>query len=144
MRGGGLGRKVGGGRKEREMGRFAKKTFISHCHVCVFFFMCVCSGEDYTQYSLHNVHQQYDWVMSLAKHPRLLQIVMACLGPDVLLLDSRFICKYPVGNRAERDEEEEQEVIVEAKEEKTGLPYVAWHQDMRFVYATITTVFTNV
>ncbi|XP_062322456.1 L-threonyl-[L-threonyl-carrier protein] 4-chlorinase [Osmerus eperlanus] len=89
-------------------------------------------GEDYTQYSLHNVHQQYDWVMSLAKHPRLLQIVMACLGPDVLLLDSRFICKYPVGNQAESDVGEEQEVRVEAKEEKTGLPYVAWHQDMRY------------
>ena len=108
------------------------------------FDVCVCSGEDYTQYSLHNVHQQYDWVMSLAKHPRLLQIVMACLGPDVLLLDSRFICKYPVGNQAESDVGEEQEVRVEAKEEKTGLPYVAWHQDMRFVNATIMTVFTNV
>uniref|UniRef100_A0A674CZP3 Zgc:174917 n=1 Tax=Salmo trutta TaxID=8032 RepID=A0A674CZP3_SALTR len=52
-------------------------------------------GEEYTQYSLHNVHLQYPWVMSLAKHPHILQVVQSILGSDVILLDSRFICKYP-------------------------------------------------
>nr|XP_046180981.1 phytanoyl-CoA dioxygenase domain-containing protein 1-like [Oncorhynchus gorbuscha] len=52
-------------------------------------------GEEYTQYSLHNVHLQYPWVMGLAKHPHILQVVQSILGSDVILLDSRFICKYP-------------------------------------------------
>lgn len=90
-------------------------------------------GKDYTQYSLHDVHLQYDWVMRLAKHPRLLQVINACLGPDVLLLDSSFICKYPISKQAGGDiiplVGEEQEV--KTKEKETGLPYVAWHQDMR-------------
>uniref|UniRef100_I3KN28 Zgc:174917 n=1 Tax=Oreochromis niloticus TaxID=8128 RepID=I3KN28_ORENI len=62
-------------------------------------------GTKYTQYSLHNVHLQYPWVMNLTKHPRILQVITAVLGPDVILLDSRFIYE---------------------------LPYVAWHQDMRY------------
>uniref|UniRef100_A0A3B3YEY3 Uncharacterized protein n=1 Tax=Poecilia mexicana TaxID=48701 RepID=A0A3B3YEY3_9TELE len=68
-------------------------------------------GTAYTQYSLHNVHLQYPWVMSLTKHPRILRVIQAILGPDVILLDSRFICKYPTIK---------------------PLPYVAWHQDMRY------------
>uniref|UniRef100_A0A3B1INE5 Zgc:174917 n=1 Tax=Astyanax mexicanus TaxID=7994 RepID=A0A3B1INE5_ASTMX len=72
-------------------------------------------GEDYTAYSLHNVHMEYDWVMALAKHPKVLESITAVLGPDVLMLDSRFICKYP-----------------ETDESDPGLPYVAWHQDMKY------------
>ncbi|XP_068182403.1 probable alpha-ketoglutarate-dependent hypophosphite dioxygenase [Antennarius striatus] len=76
-------------------------------------------GKDYTQYSLHNVHLLYSWVKDLTTHPQILQVVKTILGPDVILLDSRFICKYPTlkpnGNTGE-----------------TGLPYVAWHQDMRY------------
>ncbi|XP_023152626.2 L-proline trans-4-hydroxylase [Amphiprion ocellaris] len=78
-------------------------------------------GEDYTQYSLHNVHLQYPWVMGLSKHPRILEVVKAVLGPDVILLDSRFICKYPTLKAANIQEREE-----------SKLPYVAWHQDMRY------------
>lgn len=74
-------------------------------------------GIEYTQYSLHNVHLQYPWVMALTKHPRILQVVKAVLGPDVILLDSRFICKYPALNSHKADDD---------------LPYVAWHQDMRY------------
>ncbi|KAM9835367.1 putative alpha-ketoglutarate-dependent hypophosphite dioxygenase isoform 1-T2 [Syngnathus typhle] len=74
-------------------------------------------GEDYTQYSLHNVHLEYLWVMGLSKHPRILQVLQAILGPHVILLDSRFICKYPVPAGRTRGDE---------------LPYVAWHQDMRY------------
>ncbi|XP_074529747.1 putative alpha-ketoglutarate-dependent hypophosphite dioxygenase [Halichoeres trimaculatus] len=79
-------------------------------------------GKEYTQYSLHNVHLQYPWVRNLTRHPQLLQVVKAVLGPDVLLLDSRFICKYPVLKPDAQEGEDEQ----------TELPYVAWHQDMRY------------
>ncbi|KAM7389606.1 hypothetical protein PAMP_023571 [Pampus punctatissimus] len=87
-------------------------------------------GEEYTQYSLHNVHLQYPWVMSLTKHPRVLQVVTSVLGPDVILLDSRFICKYPTLTSSDTRENEEGETKPAAGE--NGLPYVAWHQDMRY------------
>ncbi|XP_056151248.1 L-proline trans-4-hydroxylase [Lampris incognitus] len=66
-------------------------------------------SEEYTKYHLHNVHLECEWVMSLAKHPRLLQAVTAILGPDVIL-------------------------AVKANEnpQENELPYVAWHQDMRY------------
>ncbi|KAL2077576.1 hypothetical protein ACEWY4_027080 [Coilia grayii] len=96
-------------------------------------------GTDYTKYSLHNVHLQYDWVMGLVKHPRVLEVVRAILGPDVLLLDSRFICKYPVsrGNGGADvipydNKPAGQEFAREEGIEKAGLPFVAWHQDMRY------------
>ncbi|XP_033949375.1 probable alpha-ketoglutarate-dependent hypophosphite dioxygenase [Pseudochaenichthys georgianus] len=80
-------------------------------------------GEEYTQYSLHNVHLQYPWVRDLTQHPQIIQVVKAILGPDVILLDSRFICKYPT-------------LKPDAQENEGGrndeLPYVAWHQDMRY------------
>lgn len=91
--------------------------------------LCVSPGKEYTQYSLHNVHLQYPWVMSLTKHPHLLQVVTAVLGPDVILLDSRFICKYPTLTSSDIQENEEEEPKPKAGE--NGLPYVAWHQDMR-------------
>uniref|UniRef100_UPI0025AEA3E7 L-threonyl-[L-threonyl-carrier protein] 4-chlorinase n=1 Tax=Doryrhamphus excisus TaxID=161450 RepID=UPI0025AEA3E7 len=78
-------------------------------------------GENYTAYSLHNIHRQYPWVMDLTKHPRILQVVQAIVGPDVILLDSRFICKYPTPERSSTHGHEDEE-----------LPYVAWHQDMRY------------
>ncbi|XP_070769922.1 L-proline trans-4-hydroxylase [Enoplosus armatus] len=85
-------------------------------------------GEDYTQYSLHNVHRQYPWVRGLTKHPQILQVVKAILGPDVILLDSRFICKYPT-LKPNVQESEEGETKPDGN---AGLPYVAWHQDMRY------------
>lgn len=85
-------------------------------------------GKEYTQYSLHNVHLQYPWVMGLAKHPRVLQVIEAILGPDVILLDSRFICKYPVLDPDILKEE----VKRDGDLQEGGLPYVAWHQDMRY------------
>ncbi|XP_071313955.1 L-threonyl-[L-threonyl-carrier protein] 4-chlorinase-like [Trachinotus anak] len=88
-------------------------------------------GEEYTQYSLHNVHLQYPWVMGLTKHPRILQVIKAILGPDVILLDSRFICKYPALNPA-NIQENEGETKPDGSIGENGLPYVAWHQDMRY------------
>uniref|UniRef100_A0A8C7RYZ1 Zgc:174917 n=1 Tax=Oncorhynchus mykiss TaxID=8022 RepID=A0A8C7RYZ1_ONCMY len=101
-------------------------------------------GKEYTQYSLHNVHLQYPWVMGLAKHPHILQVVQSILGSDVILLDSRFICKYPTtptphptatqaGNDAiTLTSEEEVRSSEKDQQSETGLPFVAWHQDMRY------------
>lgn len=80
--------------------------------------VCVFPGKEYTQYSCHNVHLQYPWVMELTIHPQILRVVTAILGPDVILLDSRFICKYPA-------------ISPDGTSGKDGLPYVPWHQDMR-------------
>ncbi|KAM4655757.1 L-threonyl-[L-threonyl-carrier protein] 4-chlorinase-like [Discoglossus pictus] len=74
-------------------------------------------GKEYTQYSLHNVHMQYEWVMNLAVHPNLLNAITAVLGPNVILLDSRFICKYPSTDVPHKD---------------NTVPYVAWHQDIKY------------
>ncbi|XP_054593676.2 L-threonyl-[L-threonyl-carrier protein] 4-chlorinase-like [Nothobranchius furzeri] len=86
-------------------------------------------GKEYTQYSLHNVHLQYPWVMSLTKHPRILQVIQDVLGLDVLLLDSRFICKYPILKPANILENEGSPTKSDGE---NGLPYVAWQQDMRY------------
>ncbi|KAM4696689.1 putative alpha-ketoglutarate-dependent hypophosphite dioxygenase [Rhinophrynus dorsalis] len=74
-------------------------------------------GKEYTQYSLHNIHMEYEWVMNLASHPKLLQVITAVLGPNVILLDSRFICKYP---------------STEVPHKDNTAPYVAWHQDIKY------------
>ncbi|KAM4555230.1 L-threonyl-[L-threonyl-carrier protein] 4-chlorinase-like isoform 1-T2 [Odontesthes bonariensis] len=89
-------------------------------------------GVEYTQYSLHNVHLQYPWAMNLTKHPRILQVIQAILGPDVILLDSRFICKYPTLKPGHTQENEENRTKPDGSDGENGLPYVAWHQDMRY------------
>ncbi|XP_051505426.1 L-threonyl-[L-threonyl-carrier protein] 4-chlorinase-like [Myxocyprinus asiaticus] len=100
-------------------------------------------GEEYTSYSLHNVHMEYDWVMGLAKHPRLLELVTAVLGPDVILLDSRFICKYPVQPAKKQENNDiilssqlsdtcEKEKESTNNEKTESMPFVAWHQDMKY------------
>ncbi|TSL89857.1 Phytanoyl-CoA dioxygenase domain-containing protein 1 [Bagarius yarrelli] len=73
----------------------------------------------------------YDWVMALGKHPKVLEVITAVLGPDVLLLDSRFICKYPVSKQSKTEESNGQTNGSE-QESDPGLPYVAWHQDMKY------------
>lgn len=97
-------------------------------------------GEDYTSYSLHNVHMTYTWVMALTKHPRVLEVITAVLGPDVLLLDSRFICKYPVSKQSKTQgsnnimalkQENKSQKKESDQESDPNLPYVAWHQDMK-------------
>lgn len=93
-------------------------------------------GEEYTTYSLHNVHLQYPWVMSLTKHPRVLQVVTAVLGSDVILLDSRFICKYPALKPGNTQPNEEGVTKPDGATEEDGLPYVAWHQDMKYILHT--------
>ncbi|XP_060072265.1 probable alpha-ketoglutarate-dependent hypophosphite dioxygenase [Ylistrum balloti] len=75
------------------------------------------TGKDDAQYSLHNVHLNHPWVMDIASHPKLLHSVRQILGHNIILLDSRFICKYP-----------ESEVL----QPHGTKPYVAWHQDIRY------------
>ncbi|XP_066504521.1 L-threonyl-[L-threonyl-carrier protein] 4-chlorinase [Hoplias malabaricus] len=87
-------------------------------------------GVDYTSYSLHNVHMEYDWVMALTKHPKVLEAITAVLGLDVILLDSRFICKYPLTKQIPAGQEGETEE--DKQKSDPGLPYVAWHQDMKY------------
>ncbi|KPP60617.1 hypothetical protein Z043_121367 [Scleropages formosus] len=103
-------------------------------------------GEEYTQYSLHNVHLKYDWVMGLVKHPKVLEPVKAILGPDVILLDSRFICKYPTqlkttssgeGSKTATSDtgntsEESKGQVYNGAQDEADLPFVAWHQDIRY------------
>ncbi|XP_061582210.1 L-threonyl-[L-threonyl-carrier protein] 4-chlorinase [Cololabis saira] len=86
-------------------------------------------GKEYTQYSLHNVHLQYPWVMNLTKHSSVLRVVQAVLGPDVILLDTRFICKYPALPPVNIQEKEGNLPRADGEPE---LPYVAWHQDIRY------------
>uniref|UniRef100_A0A8C5PDC3 Alpha-ketoglutarate-dependent hypophosphite dioxygenase n=1 Tax=Leptobrachium leishanense TaxID=445787 RepID=A0A8C5PDC3_9ANUR len=74
-------------------------------------------GKEYTQYNLHNIHMEHEWVMNLASHPNLLQAITAVLGPNVILLDSRFICKY-----SSTDVPHKEDIA----------PYVAWHQDIKY------------
>ncbi|TKS72490.1 Phytanoyl-CoA dioxygenase domain-containing protein 1 [Collichthys lucidus] len=76
-------------------------------------------GVEYTKYSLHNVHLQYPW---LSKPSWAL---------TVILLDSRFICKYPT-LKPDIQENEEGETKHDGSVGEDTLPYVAWHQDMRY------------
>uniref|UniRef100_A0A0B6Y972 Phytanoyl-CoA dioxygenase n=2 Tax=Arion vulgaris TaxID=1028688 RepID=A0A0B6Y972_9EUPU len=71
-------------------------------------------GEENATYSLHNKHLTDEWVLRLTTHPNMLRPLKEILGPNLMLLDSRFICKYPV-----RDNEEKE-------------AFVAWHQDVRY------------
>lgn len=71
-------------------------------------------GEDKATYSMHNLHVKEEWVLRLATHPKMLEPLKAILGPNIILLDSRFICKYPVGPGEEKE------------------AFVAWHQDARY------------
>lgn len=71
-------------------------------------------GPEAAAYSLHNIHMKEKWVLDLIANPNLVNQVKELLGPNVFLLDSRFICKYPSDD--------------DGKPEK----YVAWHQDMRY------------
>ncbi|RUS91356.1 hypothetical protein EGW08_000873 [Elysia chlorotica] len=63
---------------------------------------------------MHNLHVKEEWVLRLATHPKMLAPLKAILGPNMILLDSRFICKYPVGPGEDKE------------------AFVAWHQDARY------------
>ncbi|XP_076440685.1 phytanoyl-CoA dioxygenase domain-containing protein 1-like [Babylonia areolata] len=70
------------------------------------------TGQEDATYSLHNVHMTKPWVLRLATHNSLLAPLQKILGPNLILLDSRFICKYPTPSNKDA--------------------FVAWHQDVRY------------
>ncbi|MFI5993956.1 phytanoyl-CoA dioxygenase family protein [Streptomyces sp. NPDC051362] len=52
-------------------------------------------------YRLHDRHLDVDFIWDLATHPRVLGIVRELVGEDdVIMLNSRFICKTPGGPKA--------------------------------------------
>ena len=51
-------------------------------------------GRSATQYGVHNRHKDLRWVYDLACAPEVLDVVEEILGPDITLLDSRFVCKH--------------------------------------------------
>lgn len=73
-------------------------------------------GKQASQYSFHNIHVNQPWVLQVASHANILKPVKEILGPNVILLDSRFICKYP-------DDD--------VRSVGADQAFVAWHQDMR-------------
>ncbi|OWF47403.1 uncharacterized protein LOC110454422 [Mizuhopecten yessoensis] len=74
------------------------------------------SGKEDAQFSLHNVHLKHPWLMDIVSHPKLLHPVRQILGQNIVLLDSRFFCKYPETELSKPN----------------GSPFVAWHQDIRY------------
>ncbi|XP_070693412.1 uncharacterized protein [Pempheris klunzingeri] len=48
-------------------------------------------GEQYTQYSLHNVHLQYPWVRSLTQHQQILRVVKAILDNKSVIHDGLLV-----------------------------------------------------
>ena len=57
-------------------------------------------GLEASAYSLHNRHADLRWVYDLVTAPELLDTVEQLLGPNIMLLDSRFICKHGLTVRA--------------------------------------------
>ena len=74
--------------------------------------IAILSGKKEATYSLHNKHMTEEWIYRLATHGNVLGPLQTLLGNNLILLDSRFICKYPV-----------------SEVDKEG--FVAWHQDQR-------------
>lgn len=89
------------------------------------------NGKSASQYSYHNIHVKHRWVLQTATHKNILDPVRDILGGNVILLDSRFICKYPSD---------------EMKTESGDDPFVAWHQDMKYwgVEGTVVTAWLAV
>lgn len=80
------------------------------------------SGKENAQYNLHNVHVENPWVLKVATKPSVLKPLKEILGPNLILLDSRFICKYPNEEVPQKDGSE---------------AFVAWHQDVRWAKSDI-------
>ncbi|XP_046328874.1 phytanoyl-CoA dioxygenase domain-containing protein 1-like [Haliotis rufescens] len=74
-------------------------------------------GKENAQYNLHNVHVEHPWVLKVATKPSVLKPLKEILGSNLILLDSRFICKYPNEEVPQKDGSE---------------AFVAWHQDVRY------------
>lgn len=68
-------------------------------------------GKEKCQIGLQARHFDQEFIWRLSADPRLLNVMEAAMGKDLLLLSTHFFCKYP------------------AKESKN---FVAWHQDVTY------------
>jgi ectoine hydroxylase-related dioxygenase (phytanoyl-CoA dioxygenase family) len=68
-------------------------------------------GRESSTFSLQNRHFQERFLWEMATHPKILDVVQELIGADMLLFNTRFMCKFPVKD-AER--------------------FFAWHQDVAY------------
>jgi ectoine hydroxylase-related dioxygenase (phytanoyl-CoA dioxygenase family) len=70
-------------------------------------------GRERCQVGLLDRHFDLPFVREIATHPRVLDVVEAAIGPDIVLLATHFFCKYPSADAASER-------------------FVAWHQDVTY------------
>ena len=68
-------------------------------------------GKEVCQIGIHGRHMDEKFIWELATNPRVLDVMVELMGPDVMLLSTHFFCKYP---------------------EKDPKSFVAWHQDVTY------------
>ncbi len=66
-------------------------------------------GKEICEIGLIDWHFDHQFIWNLATHPKILDVIEALIGPDVMLLATHFFCKY-----GPRDK------------------FVAWHQDVTY------------
>ena len=66
-------------------------------------------GKDKCQIGLANLHLQHRFIWELTTHPQVMDVIQQVMGDDILVMGTRFFCKYPDGKR-----------------------FVAWHQDITY------------
>ena len=67
-------------------------------------------GREKSQVSLRGRHLDQRFIWELGTHPRILDLIEALVGPNILALSTQFFCKYP--DRLDK--------------------FVAWHQDVTY------------
>lgn len=70
-------------------------------------------GREKCQIGLLDRHFDLPFVRDITVHPRVLDVVEAAIGPDIILLATHFFCKYPAADPASER-------------------FVAWHQDVTY------------
>ena len=66
-------------------------------------------GKEICEIGLIDWHFDHQFIWDLATHPKIVDVIEALIGPDVMLLATHFFCKY-----GPRDK------------------FVAWHQDVTY------------
>lgn len=68
-------------------------------------------GKEFCQIGIQGRHMDEKFIWELATDPRVLDVMVELMGPDVMLLSTHVFCKYP---------------------EKDPKSFVAWHQDVTY------------
>ena len=68
-------------------------------------------GTEHCQIGIHGRHFEEKFIWELATDPRVLDVMVELMGPNVMLLSTHFFCKYP---------------------EQDPQSFVAWHQDITY------------